>query len=502
MAAGPPRGSTAALSPTRYNAPLILAIATTEPVYEMRVGGITDPGVPGKQNQDDFFVWDFGDGQNLLLGVLDGHGRELGAMAANVAKRSMLRTLLSNFSRLRTDPEEVMRSAFAQAHADIRTEFQRFYQRAGWHVEEEHGYLIRRRPDATSSSCIPGGTTATVMAVLDGRHVVVAHVGDSTALICGAGAAVQTHDMSSWAPLKSSTTIEGGRVTSQAAGASAPSPSTVADGAPSTRLRHPVTGPRGELSIDISVSELNTAMAATASELSDDHSPESAAEFRRIRASHPDPANPLKPHLRFVYDALAPSKSDCKDIFAANRVQGEEVLTVSRPGTYFKNVRNEWATLICTPPTATYSDALAFTRSLGDFHLHAYGVSSEPEVRWFDMLNMQDHLGAPITCEGPLVLSLCSDGVWDNWRFEDVAGFLLHPGRVKFALTHETAQACCVDLMQATLERARVNFGTSADNMTAVMAYAVPNKEALRTATRESQTGTYNASVGTGVALK
>jgi hypothetical protein len=40
--------------------------------------GITDPGVPGKQNQDDYFFWRSEDGQTVVIGVLDGHGRELG----------------------------------------------------------------------------------------------------------------------------------------------------------------------------------------------------------------------------------------------------------------------------------------------------------------------------------------------------------------------------------------------------------------------------------------
>lgn len=40
---------------------------------------------------------------------------------------------------------------------------------------------------------------------------------------------------------------------------------------------------------------------------------------------------------------------------------------------YYKNVRREWASLVAAPPTAKFQDALAFTRSIGDFHLHIYG---------------------------------------------------------------------------------------------------------------------------------
>lgn len=105
----------------------------------------------------------------------------------------------------------------------------------------------------------------------------------------------------------------------------------------------------------------------------------------------------------------------------------------------------------------------------------------EPEIRWCELTALQQGVGTQISApSGPLVLALCSDGVWDNWRFEDVSQFALHPGRVEFALRHESAQACCVDLMQANLERARVNFGSSADNMTAVLAYLVPQRHRLQ----------------------
>lgn len=86
----------------------------------MRLGGLTDPGVPGKNNQDDFFVWDSGDGQNFVIGVLDGHGRDLGALAANTAKKSLLVTLSSNFDKIRSDPEATLTAAFVEAHQAVK----------------------------------------------------------------------------------------------------------------------------------------------------------------------------------------------------------------------------------------------------------------------------------------------------------------------------------------------------------------------------------------------
>lgn len=107
-------------------------------------------------------------------------------------------------------------------------------------------------------------------------------------------------------------------------------------------------------------------------------------------------------------------------------------------------------------------------------------------MRWLDLLDVEFSSSTPA---GPIVLALCSDGVWDNWKFEDVSQFTLHPGRVNFALGHETAQACCVDLMQANLERARVNFGNSADNMSVVLAYLIPHRERLHEAQEREKSG-------------
>lgn len=74
-----------------------------------------------------------------------------------------------------------------------------------------------------------------------------------------------------------------------------------------------------------------------------------------------------------MYDTLTSAKTNCPDIFARDPVSRQ--LSVTNRGQYYKNVRNEWATLVATPPMARFQDALAFTRSLGDFHLQSYGVS-------------------------------------------------------------------------------------------------------------------------------
>lgn len=55
------------------------AARVTRPTLPSRPrAGITDPGVAGRQNQDDFFLWESPDGKTVIVGIFDGHGRELG----------------------------------------------------------------------------------------------------------------------------------------------------------------------------------------------------------------------------------------------------------------------------------------------------------------------------------------------------------------------------------------------------------------------------------------
>ena len=70
--------------------------------------------------------------------------------------------------------------------------------------------------------------------------------------------------------------------------------------------------------------------------------------------------------LRFVYDSFK-RKSRRHSIFtkASNSPRGD----------YHTNVCDEWATVITTPLTALFPDALAFARSLKGFHMHGYGIS-------------------------------------------------------------------------------------------------------------------------------
>lgn len=234
-------------------------------------------------------------------------------------------------------------TAFRNAHVAIEEAFRKHYEDQGWLVERApEGYLTRMNKSRTGAlMCIHGGSTATVLVVLDGRRVVVANVGDSTAIVVGLGSAGALRPVSEWVPIPPRS---GAAPSSPAFAAAASAPPPLASYVP-----------------------VPPAVASSYMELSADHSPESPSEFARMHSFRPHGSLPYHPELLFVYDTLTSSKLSCPPIFEVDMRSGKAEKT--ERGSYYKNVRCEWATLVATPPHAPYQDALAFTRSLGDLHL-------------------------------------------------------------------------------------------------------------------------------------
>lgn len=420
-------------------------------------------------------------------------------MAARVAKESFLRSLTSpeGLHGVRSHPRETLSRAFADAHLAIEAAFRKWYEDAGWSVSKgagKEGYLTRTKPGA-APQCVHGGTTATVVVLLDGQRLVISNVGDSTALLCGVGEAGQLRSIDEWQPVQAVVNGAAARGGGEGGGAGSRAGDTPASG---------------------SATPIPPALLCSFMELSADHSPESASEFGRMHRFRPHASLPHHPELMFVYDTLTASKTACPPIFDVDTASGTCARTDR--GNYYKNVRCEWASLVSTPLHAPYQDALAFTRSLGDLHLQMYGVTHAPEIWWIDLavpasagggvaglgegrrggggdaMEIAEELasklalsgsqmsdaggggpvhGAPIVVH-PIAVVLCSDGVWDNWKFQDVSSFVLDKARVDAVHRSGTSDAAAGDLMAANLDRARVNFGSSADNMTAISESRVP----------------------------
>lgn len=258
-------------------------------------------------------------------------------------------------------------------------EFRTYYESTGWVVNmPPGGYMTRYKSGSSpmAALCVHGGTTATVVVVLDGRYILIANVGDSTALLTGFDNPAVIKNITEWPVVGAAATPV---LTLSPAGADlVPPPGPVAllpgaaDPSPHILLVAP-SGP-APAAADERASSFGAAVPESQRflELSADHSPESPSEFYRMRNFRPCPHRMNQPELLFVYDTLSSSKLSCPPVFL---VDASGVASKTGRGSYYKNVRNEWATLVATPPYCQFQDALAFTRSLGDLHLQTYGVS-------------------------------------------------------------------------------------------------------------------------------
>lgn len=136
-----------------------------------------------KENQDSLFSVRI-DARNYVWGVLDGHGHDNGKVASEAARDS-LRAFFEarhNFARLRSEPQATMEEAFAQANEAVRVAI---LAQPG--VFERDGQIVQQME--VDEFCplgydvVDGGTTATVAALVDGRTLVVAAVGDSCGVL-------------------------------------------------------------------------------------------------------------------------------------------------------------------------------------------------------------------------------------------------------------------------------------------------------------------------------
>jgi serine/threonine protein phosphatase PrpC len=135
------------------------------------------------KNQDTYFHLAIDD-HNQVFGVLDGHGSENGTLVAEVASGAIKAYLAEHFNRLRTEPEAVFITAFERAHEAARQAVRKvdpaFKMIKGVVVDEWEDEDGTMHKDA-----VDGGTTATVIALVDGSTLVHAQVGDSSALLGG-----------------------------------------------------------------------------------------------------------------------------------------------------------------------------------------------------------------------------------------------------------------------------------------------------------------------------
>lgn len=186
------RTSTSArVHPSLETSPAAVASFT----HEGGAGGL------GKENQDTFFTAQPSDAV-MVCGVFDGHGKRHGQLAARTAAAATEDFLRRHSAALVEEPEQTLCRAFACSHAAIRKAMlasDSSLRQVG-SEEEEEAYLLEwleaeEEEEEAKWDAADGGTSATVAVLLHGRTLVVAAVGDSSALLLardGNGLAVHT----------------------------------------------------------------------------------------------------------------------------------------------------------------------------------------------------------------------------------------------------------------------------------------------------------------------
>ena len=293
-----------------------------------QLGSETDIG-GSRENQDDFFIYEKKESNLCIICVLDGHGREVGRAAAMAAKDYLFNYFDKHVSELQTRPYETLVHSFTGAHDYVKNAFKQLLQQQGYEVEEDPtGYLLRRKNGTVSWSCVHGGTSCSLFAII-GDRLYSANVGDSSGILCASAQVLETNQLRHvgdasivYPTIHPSKSSGGGGLTlpqinsnkgsaievisPNANGATAvvgpgPAPSTVTPPPQSSVLLNS----SGSVENIISDTLILTA----------EHSPESISEFTRIRAARPNPLNPKVPEILMLYDVPSHDKSRCPAIF-------------------------------------------------------------------------------------------------------------------------------------------------------------------------------------------
>jgi serine/threonine protein phosphatase PrpC len=108
---------------------------------------------------------------------------------------------------------------------------------------------------------------------------------------------------------------------------------------------------------------------------------------------------------------------------------------------------------------------LALTRALGDFYMCQYGLTWKPIYRSINLLEF-------VKEDSQLCIVTASDGVWDNWKYEDVHDFIMHESCINSMMSSESGAQ---NVAKAFIERNDVyamrNFGKDRDNATVVLTF-------------------------------
>ena len=407
----------------------------------IQIGNCDDIG-NARVQQDACFVIQKMDQGCTIFGVADGHGQELGHIASNACVKSVTEFVDANLEKMVADTVLFLEECFAHAQAAISKTFVDYYVDRGYEVNEEENGRITKRRFPTHGFTNAGGGTMLTIAVLKGGQLFIANVGDCNAQLCSE-TPVMTQDMLRYekdVSQETTPTLEEAATAIEA----------ILEG---TEVSH----------VEDTASMASTNVTDTLL-LTSDHSPMNPKEYVRMRKFRPSEEDPLKAEMLFVYDEQETSKPFCQPVFTI----GEDGVPTVRDDVpyYYKNVNKERAAYVSVPANAYLPDALASTRSMGDFNIATYGVSAKPEIQSIDLNRVLEHTGA-------VCVTMCSDGVWDNWLPEHVTKFMMDAsclGAVKTDV-EKGAQRVAKSFMKRNEMFAQKNFRGNADNAMCVVVY-------------------------------
>jgi serine/threonine protein phosphatase PrpC len=374
-----------------------------------------------KENQDTYFVA-HPSPQVAIYAVFDGHGRMFGRLAAQVSAAVVKSFLCAHWRFLLDNPGEAMRQAFSEAHAAVLRAMLRADPTLRVQENAQGRFLLRwmecEDDDGNPShkwDAVDGGTTATVVAVIRGKTLIAAGVGDSSGLLLGnaPGGPSGAHEL----------LLE------------EHSPTNLAE---HVRMRALPSGPQLKWVYDCPDFEEFNIFSDTgpggAARLDDDNLKTADEHGVMIKNSRED---------RFTLLVIPEEELDLPALAATPAPQG------------------------AAQKTLVEEQAITMSRSLGDFYAHRHGVICEPEVRALPIASI-----AQRGWKDTLML-LASDGVWDLWGFDEVSTELVSPTNGNTVAMKQRADK----FFEATRAKGNEYFGESADNLTGVLVNLAPVKK-------------------------
>lgn len=445
--------------PNTETAPEDIRQVNPMPTNRLKIHIGSDSDIGGNPSQQDsYFILELNGA--TLIGMLDGHDPMYGGLASRTVKQFMEKFFTDNLMRLIEFPKEVLAEAFQLSHNAIRDAIKKSLEERGFNSVRIHkdGYIIYRHNINDKWSLSRGGTTCSIIAVI-GRTLYSANVGDSIGMICTQNDILQESMIS-----------------------------YIGD----------IDNPAKTVLFDKTE---NVSFLL----LTQDHSPDNPIEYSRIIES--GKKNDEK--LLSVYDQINIYKYLCDKVFDINSETSE--LTKKDGNKYYKNVRKEVATYITTwydsgmysgfGDKMYYPNAIATTRSLGDFYLVSCGLTYLPEIVSINLdeifnkmrMNQEKKSSAEsdisaaselddIEKSSPDLQSICivlgSDGLWDNWKFEHIKFFVHYPLCLQ-AIKDDPkngANRVAKSLMSKNKDYAKKHFGNNTDNASGIVMYITEEK--------------------------